>query len=96
MEQYWRDNRLNMIHEGTHGIQALDLLVRKKLISDQEAEEVEVGPGPVLRSQDQSPDADDRRHSRDVRRGGSGAARHHEVERQRNCHDERCLLGEHR
>ena len=29
MEQYWRDNRLNMIHEGTHGIQALDLLGRK-------------------------------------------------------------------
>ena len=26
VEQYWRDNRLNMIHEGTHGIQALDLL----------------------------------------------------------------------
>ena len=24
-----RDNRLNMIHEGTHGIQALDLLGRK-------------------------------------------------------------------
>jgi alkylation response protein AidB-like acyl-CoA dehydrogenase len=21
VEQYWRDNRLNMIHEGTHGIQ---------------------------------------------------------------------------
>ena len=29
MEQYWRDNRLNMIHEGTHGIQAIDLLGRK-------------------------------------------------------------------
>ena len=28
-EQYWRDNRLNMIHEGTHGIQAADLLGRK-------------------------------------------------------------------
>jgi alkylation response protein AidB-like acyl-CoA dehydrogenase len=26
VEQYWRDKRLNMIHEGTHGIQALDLL----------------------------------------------------------------------
>jgi alkylation response protein AidB-like acyl-CoA dehydrogenase len=26
VEQHWRDNRLNMIHEGTHGIQALDLL----------------------------------------------------------------------
>ncbi|MEO8080887.1 MAG: acyl-CoA dehydrogenase [Caldimonas sp.] len=29
VEQCWRDNRLNMIHEGTHGIQALDLLGRK-------------------------------------------------------------------
>ena len=28
-EQHWRDNRLNMIHEGTHGIQGLDLLGRK-------------------------------------------------------------------
>ena len=32
MEQYWRDNRLNMIHEGTHGIQAMDLLGRKVLM----------------------------------------------------------------
>ncbi len=31
VEQYWRDNRLNMIHEGTHGIQAMDLLGRKVL-----------------------------------------------------------------
>lgn len=29
VEQLWRDNRLNMIHEGTHGIQGLDLLGRK-------------------------------------------------------------------
>ena len=29
VEQYWRDNRLNMIHEGAHGIQAADLLGRK-------------------------------------------------------------------
>ncbi len=29
VEQYYRDNRLNQIHEGTHGIQALDLLGRK-------------------------------------------------------------------
>ncbi len=34
MEQYWRDNRLNMIHEGTHGIQALDLLGRKVLMEE--------------------------------------------------------------
>ena len=34
VEQYWRDNRLNMIHEGTHGIQALDLLGRKVVLND--------------------------------------------------------------
>ncbi|MDO5768741.1 MAG: acyl-CoA dehydrogenase [Psychrobacter sp.] len=28
-EQFWRDNRLNPIHEGTNGIQALDLAFRK-------------------------------------------------------------------
>jgi len=33
VEQYWRDNRLNMIHEGTHGIQAQDLLGRKVVMS---------------------------------------------------------------
>jgi butyryl-CoA dehydrogenase len=32
VEQHWRDNRLNMIHEGTHGIQALDLLGRKAVM----------------------------------------------------------------
>jgi len=34
VEQYWRDNRLNMIHEGTHGIQALDLLGRKVVMQE--------------------------------------------------------------
>jgi hypothetical protein len=34
VEQYWRDNRLNMIHEGTHGIQAMDLLGRKVRMED--------------------------------------------------------------
>ena len=29
VEQYYRDNRLNLIHEGTHGIQAMDLVARK-------------------------------------------------------------------
>lgn len=29
VEQCWRDNRLNPIHEGTNGIQALDLMTRK-------------------------------------------------------------------
>src|SRR6185312_11114411 len=31
VEQFYRDNRLNPIHEGTNGIQALDLLGRKVL-----------------------------------------------------------------
>jgi butyryl-CoA dehydrogenase len=31
LEQHYRDNRLNQIHEGTHGIQGLDLLGRKVL-----------------------------------------------------------------
>ena len=33
VEQYYRDNRLNPIHEGTHGIQSLDLLGRKVAIN---------------------------------------------------------------
>ena len=32
VELHYRDNRLNPIHEGTHGIQALDLLGRKVLL----------------------------------------------------------------
>jgi butyryl-CoA dehydrogenase len=32
VEQHYRDNRLNPIHEGTHGIQALDLLGRKAVM----------------------------------------------------------------
>ena len=32
VEQFWRDNRLNPIHEGTHGIQGLDLLGRKVIM----------------------------------------------------------------
>jgi hypothetical protein len=34
VEQLYRDNRLNPIHEGTHGIQALDLLGRKVTMHD--------------------------------------------------------------
>ncbi|MET0425231.1 MAG: acyl-CoA dehydrogenase [Actinoplanes sp.] len=34
VEQFYRDNRLNSIHEGTDGIQALDLLGRKVLLHD--------------------------------------------------------------
>ena len=37
VEQFYRDNRLNAIHEGTHGIQALDLLGRKVTMRDGEA-----------------------------------------------------------
>ncbi|AEA26170.1 acyl-CoA dehydrogenase domain-containing protein [Pseudonocardia dioxanivorans CB1190] len=32
VEQLYRDNRLNAIHEGTHGIQAIDLLGRKAVM----------------------------------------------------------------
>jgi alkylation response protein AidB-like acyl-CoA dehydrogenase len=34
VEQFYRDNRLNPIHEGTHGIQGLDLLGRKVVMRD--------------------------------------------------------------
>jgi alkylation response protein AidB-like acyl-CoA dehydrogenase len=34
VEQFYRDNRLNPIHEGTNGIQALDLLGRKVVMQD--------------------------------------------------------------
>ncbi|MEI6251677.1 MAG: acyl-CoA dehydrogenase [Mycobacteriaceae bacterium] len=34
VEQHYRDNRLNPIHEGTHGIQSLDLLGRKVVQHD--------------------------------------------------------------
>ena len=34
VEQFYRDNRLNPIHEGTHGIQGLDLLGRKVPMKD--------------------------------------------------------------
>jgi hypothetical protein len=34
IEQLYRDNRLNAIHEGTHGIQALDLVGRKTQVDD--------------------------------------------------------------
>ena len=33
VEQHYRDNRLNAIHEGTHGIQAVDLLGRKVVMA---------------------------------------------------------------
>ena len=39
-EQFYRDNRLNPIHEGTHGIQALDLLGRKVFMQQGAALEI--------------------------------------------------------
>ncbi len=42
VEQIWRDNRLNPIHEGTAGIQAIDLLGRK-LLRDRAAALDELG-----------------------------------------------------
>ena len=43
VEQLYRDNRLNPIHEGTHGIQALDLLGRRVALSGGEAFELLCG-----------------------------------------------------
>jgi alkylation response protein AidB-like acyl-CoA dehydrogenase len=34
VEQYWRDQRLNMIHEGAHGIHGIDLLGRKVRLAE--------------------------------------------------------------
>ena len=34
VEQFYRDNRLNAIHEGTHGIHGIDLLGRKVVMQD--------------------------------------------------------------
>ena len=42
VEQHYRDNRLNPIHEGTHGIQSLDLLGRK-VVQNGGANLVELG-----------------------------------------------------
>jgi butyryl-CoA dehydrogenase len=54
VEQYWRDNRLNMIHEGTHGIQALDLLGRKVVM--QEGAGLALLMGRMQRTLDQARD----------------------------------------
>jgi butyryl-CoA dehydrogenase len=40
IERYYRDNRLNPIHEGTHGIQGLDLLGRKAYMKNGRALEL--------------------------------------------------------
>lgn len=59
VEQCWRDNRLNPIHEGTNGIQALDLLGRKlwqaqgrslQLLQARLLETLESTSGPVGRA----------------------------------------------
>lgn len=57
VEQLWRDNRLNPIHEGTTGIQALDLLRRKLLLSDGKAFELLLGR---IRATAQAASGDDR------------------------------------
>lgn len=43
VEQFYRDNRLNMIHEGTNGIQAIDLVGRKIRLRDGAALESVLG-----------------------------------------------------
>ncbi len=43
VEQHYRDNRLNPIHEGTHGIQGLDLLGRKVVMEQGAALRLLVG-----------------------------------------------------
>lgn len=48
VEQLWRDNRLNPIHEGTTGIQAMDLLRRKLGKSDGSAFALLIGRIGVL------------------------------------------------
>jgi butyryl-CoA dehydrogenase len=57
VEQHYRDNRLNPIHEGTHGIQGLDLLGRKVSMRGGEAFRAlcELIEGTVSRT---GPDAD--------------------------------------
>ena len=50
VEQYWRDNRLNMIHEGTHGIQALDLLGRKVVMDERRRPQAAAGDASARRS----------------------------------------------
>ncbi|QOT78193.1 acyl-CoA dehydrogenase [Cupriavidus basilensis] len=57
VEQFYRDNRLNPIHEGTHGIQGLDLLGRKVVMKDGAAfkvlgEEIQATIGRALASGD--------------------------------------------
>jgi alkylation response protein AidB-like acyl-CoA dehydrogenase len=61
VEQFYRDNRLNPIHEGTHGIQALDLLGRK---ADDERRRGDEAVRPRSRQ-------DRRRGGRRVSRAGS-------------------------
>lgn len=48
VEQIYRDNRLNMIHEGTNGIQSLDLLGRK--ISGQKGRGLEILADEIMSS----------------------------------------------
>ncbi len=80
VEQFYRDNRLNPIHEGTHGIQGLDLLGRK----------VTMNGGARLPAlgravaRERGPGARDRRRgpgrARGRARGGRGAHRSNHAE----------------
>ncbi|CAJ0709427.1 MULTISPECIES: acyl-CoA dehydrogenase [Ralstonia] len=59
VEQFYRDNRLNPIHEGTHGIQGLDLLGRKVVMQDGAAfaalgERVQATVGRALETDDET------------------------------------------
>ena len=58
VEQMWRDNRLNPIHEGTDGIQAIDLLGRKVSMKDSVAFRILTGRinDTIARAQNSHPD----------------------------------------
>ena len=55
VEQFYRDNRLNAIHEGTHGIHGLDLLGRK--VSMQEGALFKAFAGEVRKTVDRAASA---------------------------------------
>jgi alkylation response protein AidB-like acyl-CoA dehydrogenase len=64
VEQFYRDNRLNPIHEGAHGIQALDLLGRKAVMKD--------GAALTLITNEMSATAEEARHCADPHIGRCG------------------------
>ena len=67
VEQLYRDNRLNPIHEGTHGIQGLDLLGRKVSMHGGAALAALAGAiGDTVRRGLQSGESDTRRFAADL------------------------------